>query len=167
MRGVREPLARRFSPPRGPGASPRSIEATAPEARDLASPAKHNSPGARRLRASALWGGRLDRLRSGARATGARGRPVPAFGDIAKKGRPPPELARLPRGPPLGDRPWSILSAPGRFRSFQYRYGLGTATYSDAQTFPLRSVLSMHVCPSALASFLKPKKKRASTQPSS
>ena len=63
-------------------------------------------------------------LRPGPDAGPTRG---PAFGDTPEKeGRAPPESARLPRGPPLGDRPWSILSAPRRFRSFQYRYGLGT-----------------------------------------
>ena len=54
---------------------------------------------------------RRGRLLSGARPTGARGRTVPAFGDTPEKeGRAPPGPARLTRGPPLGDRPWSILS---------------------------------------------------------
>ena len=108
--GGREPPSWRFAPIRSPGASPRSIHGTAPEARGLASP--------RPIDAAAS-------VRAPARP--ARGRTVPAFGDTPEKeGRAPPGPARLTRGPPLGDRPWSILSAPRRFRSFQYRYGLGT-----------------------------------------
>ena len=47
---------------------------------------------------------------------------------IGRKIGPPP-------GPPafraglLGNRPWSISSTSGRFRLFQYRYGLGTTEH--------------------------------------
>ena len=106
-----------------PGASPRPIDIIAPGAQRFGSVRMRSRPAVPALAPAHRRG----RLRSGARPTGARGRTVPAFGDTPEKeGRAPPEPARLTRGPPLGDRPWSILSASRRFRSFQYRYGLGT-----------------------------------------
>ena len=100
----------RFAPPRSPDASPRSIEATAPEARGLTSPAMHNGPGGPALARLGPPGGRLDRLRSGARPAGARGRPVPAFG------APPPKKkdGRL-RSPPAFRAGRPSATVPGRF----------------------------------------------------
>ena len=54
------------------------------------------------------------------------GREPPSWRFAPAHRRDRPGGAALTRGPPLGDRPWSILSAPRRFRLLQYRYGLGT-----------------------------------------
>ena len=70
---------------------------------------RRNSPGGPALARLGPPGGRLDRLRSGARPAGARGRPVPAFGGHPEKrktaasGARPPSARAAPRRPSLVD----------------------------------------------------------------
>ena len=87
--GAREPLARRFAPPRMRG------RPAVPALRLGPYMEPPRRPGACAPRPSG--------------AADARGRTVSAFGDIAKKRRPPPEPARLSRGPPRRPSPADSL----------------------------------------------------------
>ena len=87
---------------------------------------------------------------------------------------PPPEKRdgrlRIPpafrAGNPLGNRPWSISSTSGRFRLFQYRYGLGTTEHFGRESISAAFGSTMYAQAPRPRSYNQ-KRREPLTQPSS
>ena len=86
-------------------------------------------------------------------------------GSLPKEERPPP-------GPPafraglLGNRHWSISSTSGRFRLFQYRYGLGTTEHFGRESISAAFGSTMYAQAPRPRSYNQ-KRREPLTQPSS
>ena len=94
------------------------------------------------------------------------------FRQASRRGGSLPKEERPPPGPPafraglLGNRHWSISSTSGRFRLFQYRYGLGTTEHFGRESISAAFGSTMYAQAPRPRSYNQ-KRREPLTQPSS